>query len=109
MRRVSRAMVTGLSLDLLEMDQRIQVYSLYGDLEEDVGYIPRKTGLFFPVGIPSAEHEIAHMVEMRNKERWTMTDFGFSKSNDEWKSTKNLFAEFISPEIGIQNENFDFR
>ncbi len=100
------AEVKGFALELLEMDSRIQVYNFFGDLEEDFGYLPKKTGLFFPVGVPSAEHDIAHMVEMSNKKRWTIADWGMPspKNNNgysEWKSFGGFFAA-LSREIRVR-------
>ncbi len=65
---------------LLGMEPRIRVYEFLDDLVERKGYIPTKTGIYMPCALPSIEHEIAHFVEMEDKNRWTKTDWGLGVS-----------------------------
>lgn len=86
---------------LLDMDDRIRVFQLYDELEETQGYIPRKDMICIPVGLPSADHEIAHMLEMRTPERWVLPDWGMKHPNDGYKSPKDFFAS-LSREIRVR-------
>lgn len=92
--------VDGLALNLLNQDSRIMVYDLYGNLQEDAGYIPTKTQIIFPVRHPSANHQIAHIVEMKNSSRWTMIDWGMSNKFDELNG-RHFFAA-LSREIRVR-------
>lgn len=95
-------------ISLFEMEPRIKVYSLFGDADPEMnqGYIPEKHQLLFPIGIPGAAHEIAHMVEMRNPDRWTKVDWGMvspkkNKGYSKWQSTGGLFAA-LTREIRVR-------
>lgn len=100
--------LTGFGLSLFEMDSRIWVYGIFGgaDKNEDMGYIPSKDRLLFPCGLPTATHEIAHMVEMKNLNRCLLPDWGMippSKSGDysKWQSKAGFFAA-LSREIRVR-------
>lgn len=65
---------------LFQMDSRIRTYAL-GDEIYSVSHTLKcffiENGhIYIPYALPSAEHEIAHMVEMKNSKRWTMADWG---------------------------------
>jgi hypothetical protein len=83
------------------MDSRIRVFSLYDELEENQGYIPRKDMICIPIGLPSADHEIAHMVEMNNPKRWTLPDWGMPHPAVGYKANKNFF-QALSREIRVR-------
>lgn len=68
---------------LVEMDDRINVYDgLFGDHGikglDDYGYIPRKNEIFITGVFPTLSHEIAHIVEINDKNRLLKDDFGMS-------------------------------
>lgn len=66
-------------LNLLKMDSRIRVCPFYGDVEEDKGFFVTKDNIFIPHVLPKVEHDIAHLVELKNSKRWTMTDWGMPR------------------------------
>lgn len=84
----------GVSLELLSMDSRIKVCSFYGDVQDDAGYLPTKKQLVFPCELPAASHQIAHMIEMTNPNRWTMIDWGMATPEGDFSNFKarNYFA-----------------
>lgn len=84
---------------LFEMDSRIRVFGFFDDLESNHGFIIRKDMICIPTGLPSADHEIAHMVEMTNRSRWTLHDWGINIH--EPKTQKGLFAA-ISRETRVR-------
>lgn len=84
--------LTPFIISLLEMDSRIRIFELYDELEEDMGYIPRKDMICIPYVLPSADHEIAHMVEMKNPERWTLPDLGMRHPRLGMKTAEGIFA-----------------
>jgi hypothetical protein len=87
--------VEGFALSLLEMDARIRTYHIYQDTGDIKGYCPTKKFLYFPVGLPTAEHEIAHMVEIQNTARLTRQDWGMTNTPLEQKSSRQLFAALV--------------
>jgi hypothetical protein len=75
---------------LFEMDSRIRLFELFDELESDHGFLPCKDMICIPIALPSADHEIAHMVEMTNPKRWTLPDWGINIH--EPRTQKGLFA-----------------
>lgn len=65
------------------MESRICVCPLYGDIEDDKGYFVTKSNIFIPYQLPKIEHDIAHLVELTNSKRWTMTDWGMPRFDDD--------------------------
>jgi hypothetical protein len=55
---------------------------MYGDVDEDKGFFVTKSNIFIPYVLPKVEHDIAHMVELRNPKRWTMADWGMPRFDD---------------------------
>lgn len=81
--------LTGLPFHLLELEPRLRVFEFADEPQENIGenyaYIPRKDVILFPVALPAAEHEIAHMVEMSNINRIILPDWGIaSHLNTKW-------------------------
>lgn len=50
--------------------------------DNTVGYIPSKETLYIAEGLPSIDHEIAHMLEMRDFNRLTKVDLGLESPFD---------------------------
>lgn len=65
--------------ELLNMEPRIRLYPLHGDVSRDCGFIVRPDHIFIPWAQPAVEHEIAHLVELTASRRWTMTDWGMPR------------------------------
>lgn len=51
---------------------------LLKDGDKPLAYLPTKQGLYFYVAIPTPEHEVAHLLEMNDRKRWTLNDFGIN-------------------------------
>lgn len=64
---------------LLNMEPRIRLYPLHGDVDRDCGFIVKHDHIYIPWKQPAVEHEIAHLVELTNSKRWTMTDWGMPR------------------------------
>lgn len=88
--------LAGLPLHLLEMEPRIRVFGFADEPQENIGenytYIPRKDVILFSMGLPTAEHEIAHMVEMSDINRVTLPDWGLASTlnSDVWKNERTI-------------------
>lgn len=65
--------------NLCGMESRIRVYKLYGDVEDNKGFFVTKRHIFIPYQLPKIEHDIAHLLELRNPKRWTMVDWGMPR------------------------------
>jgi hypothetical protein len=89
---------------LLKMEPRIRLSMFFGDVKNMTGFFLTKEHIYFPCRIQPVSHELAHCVEMQDKRRWTMDDWGFAlpphmrkgapkKYNDaRWQSKGGLFA-----------------
>jgi hypothetical protein len=77
---------------LCAMEPRLCVCSLYGDIEDNKGYFVTKSNIFIPYQLPKIEHDIAHLVELRNSKRWTMTDWGMPRFDDDSIKPRPFFA-----------------
>ena len=77
---------------LCAMEDRIKVYKLYGDVEDDKGFFITKNNIFIPYQLPKIEHDIAHLLELRNSKRWTMVDWGMPRFNDDTIKSGPFFA-----------------
>lgn len=63
--------------ELFAMEPRIRTFSLAGNLADAyIGYIPTKQFIYLPVGLPTAQHELAHIMDV-SMDRLTKIDFGF--------------------------------
>ena len=67
---------------LCAMEPRIRVCNLFGDIEEDKGFFVTKSHIFIPHQLPKIEHDISHLLELRNSKRWTLPDWGMPRFND---------------------------
>jgi hypothetical protein len=77
------------------MDSRIRLHSLLDDLDDEKFFFISQRYIHIPYGFPPIEHELAHMVEMKNKERWTLPDLGMATFTDLDKvSPAGFFAGF---------------
>jgi hypothetical protein len=67
-----------LASSLLSMDKRIITYDKIGDLSAPAlhGYIPTKNAIYIPYRFPLLNHELAHIIEMRDFVRLTKIDWG---------------------------------
>lgn len=83
---------------LCGMDSRIRVCAFYGDVEEDKGFFVTKSNVFIPYVLPKIEHEIAHLVELRNPKRWTMKDWGMPRFEKD-TIKRNVFFAALSREV----------
>jgi hypothetical protein len=91
-------------LRMFMKEERIKVYPMFGDQDDkkEFGYIPSKDKLLIPYDFPRASHEIAHMVEMNNPERWTKTDWGFPKIDNFMRGSANGFFAAFAREIRVK-------
>jgi hypothetical protein len=67
---------------LLGMDSRIRLHAFVDDLDDEKFFFIGKQYIHIPYVFPPVEHEIAHMVEMKNKKRWTEPDLGMATFTD---------------------------
>lgn len=79
---------------LLQMDDRIRLCGFYGDVEEDKGFFITKEAIHIPYILPLVEHDIAHLCELVNPNRWTMDDWGMSRFDEPKIKPRALFAAF---------------
>ena len=92
--------------ELLAMNNRFRFYPslIETNLDEDeVCLVVRKDFIFMPLCMPLIEHEVAHILEMKNKDRWTKNDLGM-KFNI-YSCGKSMFFAALSREsrvAGIQ-------
>jgi hypothetical protein len=77
---------------LLKMEPRIRVHAMADDVEENKFMFVTKTNFHIPHGFPPIEHEIAHMVEMKDPARWTLPDLGMAIFPKGDPSPKMMFA-----------------
>jgi hypothetical protein len=78
--------------NLFAMEPRIRVCGLYGDIEDDKGYFVTKSNIFIPYELPKIEHDLSHLLELRNSKRWTLPDWGMPRFNDDTIKPGPLFA-----------------
>lgn len=77
---------------LFSMESRIRVYNLYGDVEDNKGFFVTKSHIFLPYQLPKIEHDVSHLLELRNPKRWTMVDWGMPRFNDNTIKCSPFFA-----------------
>ncbi len=78
---------------LLEMEPRIRLHTLVDDLDDKKFFFIGKEYIHIPYVFPPIEHEIAHLVEMKKKERWTLPDLGMATfTNLDAVRPANFFA-----------------
>jgi hypothetical protein len=61
---------------LLQMEPRIRLYPVAGDMDEQKIFFCTKDHVYLPYQLPSIDHEIAHSVEMQDVRRWALPDWG---------------------------------
>lgn len=89
---------------MIEMDKRILFDRFFGDvsdrlkIDKQVGFLITKDTIHIPYQLPSIEHEIAHLVEMKDSKRWTMTDFGMGNPDIDHMSAERIF-QALSREV----------
>lgn len=83
---------------LLNVEPRIRVCPLYGDVEEDKGFFVTKDHIFIPYELPKVEHDIAHLLELKNSKRWTLPDWGMPRFDRDNIKPGSFFAA-LSREI----------
>lgn len=86
---------------LLILDSRIRINE--DAFLDDKFFFVTKQHIYVPHGIPSIEHEIAHAVEMRNKDRWLLPDWGLAfgtKWND--NITPRIMFASMAREIRVR-------
>lgn len=85
-------------MSLLNVDSRIRVCPFYGDVEENKGFFVTKQHIFIPYELPKIEHDIAHLLELKNSKRWTMVDWGMPRFDADYIKPRPFFAA-LSREI----------
>lgn len=78
--------------ELLAMDQRIRMNEFFGDVESDKGYFITKNTIHIPYNLPAIQHDIAHLLEMRDCRRWTIPDWGMPRFEKESMPKTCVFA-----------------
>lgn len=81
-------------LHLLQMDRRIHLCPMFGDVEQDKGFFIAHNRIHIPYELPLVEHDIAHLCELNNPNRWLMPDFGMRRFEAPRIQPKALFAAF---------------
>lgn len=77
---------------LCGMDKRIVVYPFYADVEDKKGFFVTRDNIFIPYVLPKIEHDISHLLELRNSKRWTMVDWGMPRFEKDVISPGPFFA-----------------
>lgn len=90
---------------LFGMDSRIRIYDFADEIYESPlkAYFIENEHIYIPCVLPAAEHEIAHMVEMKNPKRWTLPDWGMefhTKFTDD--AGKRLFFAALTRETRVR-------
>jgi hypothetical protein len=78
--------------EMIGMDERIRLSRFYGDVEKDKGFFITKEFIHIPYALPSLCHDMAHLLELTNSKRWTMTDWGMPRFEKDTMSAKAVFA-----------------
>lgn len=86
--------LTSFVFHLLSMDNRIRLYPMFGEVDPNKGFFLTKEHIYIPYLLPTIEHDVAHLLEMRNPQRWTMPDLGMSRFEDEEYKPSKMFAAF---------------
>lgn len=64
-------------LELLNYSGRVRLTKSFV-FEEDIFYVPTKEVIFMPCTFPTIEHEICHMIEMKDYDRCLKVDWGLA-------------------------------
>lgn len=94
--------------ELMLRDSRIKVFPLADEfyIGKDVpvrAYVPRQDVIAIPFVLPTIEHQIGHMVEMKNMKRVLQPDWGLRPFADKWSnpSDKSFYAA-LAREIRVR-------
>lgn len=91
-------------LHLYGMEPRIRTYALADTIYSDISkvYFLTKEHIYIPYRLPSASHEIAHMVEMKDLDRCLLPDWGLKAFTNKVKVSDKLFFAAFAREIRIR-------
>lgn len=78
--------------ELLSMDKRIRLSQFYGDAEKNKGFFITKEHIHIPYVLPSLAHDVSHLLELTNSDRWTQTDWGMPRFEKDKMPAKAVFA-----------------
>lgn len=84
---------------LLQMDSRIRLHELVDDLDDEKFLFVTKQFLHTPYVFPPVEHEIAHIVELKNKARLTLPNLGMETYTDMDKVKPAGFFAALAREV----------
>jgi hypothetical protein len=93
--------LTSFQLELLSIDKRILIHSIHGNVDKDKGYFVNKNNIHIPFGLPAMSHQISHMVEMKNKHRLLLPDWGMPAFVGDKPNNKTFYAA-LSREIRVR-------
>lgn len=78
---------------LLGMEPRIRLHEFLDDLDDENFFTITKEHIYSPYQFPPIEHEICHLLEMRNEKRWLLSNQGMETYTDlNLISAKSFFA-----------------
>lgn len=90
---------------MLESEPRFRFHAVGNDVYHDAQiFVATKKVIHIPYSLPTAEHEIAHAVEMKNQARWLLPDWGlaFGIKNWEINLTPSGFFSSMAREIRVR-------
>lgn len=79
---------------LCNKEDRIRVYEVFGEVIPNQGFFVTKNHIYIPYGLPKVAHDISHLLELRNSNRWAMTDWGMPRFEEDLVKPKQFFAAF---------------
>lgn len=90
-------------ISLLDSEPRIRLHGHLEGLDDGKFFFVTKNHIHIPFGFPLIEHEIAHALEMTNKNRWLLPDWGLGFGNkwDNGMTASKLFSS-MSREIRVR-------
>lgn len=90
---------------MVESEPRFRFHDVGNDVYDDRQiFVVTKDVIHLPVGLPTAEHEIAHAVEMKDKSRWLLPDWGLIFGVKDWetKLTPSRFFASMAREVRVR-------
>lgn len=94
--------ISDFTRSILTADPRIRFRSLVEHDNYKFFYVTKEY-IHIPCDLPAVEHEIAHAVEMKNKDRWLLPDWGLSFGNKwENKLTPGKMFAAMAREIRVR-------
>ena len=80
---------------MLSMDSRICLSPFFGDVDENKGFFITKEAIHIPYTLPTIQHDLSHLLELKNSKRWTLPDWGMARFDDRrMPSSRQFFAAF---------------